>query len=191
MRIMLDPGHGGSDPGAVTPEYGIREADINREVCGILAAILRDRGHDVVMTRYGDEYVSIRDRADLANESAADIMLSIHCNAHENPSAHGAEALFFPGSKRGELLANTVLKGWVAKAAIYSRGVKPRRDLGVLRRTHMPAALLELGFIGNEHDLALYLEARTNMQQAHELVAGIANGVDSYWATLRLWGEDV
>lgn len=179
MKICIDPGHGGDDPGA--PGGGdLTEATANIIVAERLVGVLHARGHDVSITRESGETCGLRRRAELANFHGADCFLSIHCNSHENPNAHGAEALYYPGSERGRYLADCVLSSWVLASGLRDRGSKPRGDLAVLRHTNMPAALLELGFLSNENDERLWDRANDDPTLANKLISAIADGIERW-----------
>ncbi len=88
-RVVLDPGHGGSDPGAIGPS-GLHEAEVNLDVARRVAARLAERyGVQVILTRDRDTYVPLEDRAAHANDAGVDLFVSIHCNAARNLEAHG------------------------------------------------------------------------------------------------------
>jgi len=174
MRIMLDPGHGGADPGAVSAS-GLRESNVNLDVTLKLGRLLQAQGHAVNYTRTTDVAVSLSARARMANEWGADIFLSIHCNAASAASAHGTETIFFPTSTRGRRLAQDVQTALVAANGLRDRGVKPM-NLAVLRLTRMPAALVELAFLSNAHEAMLLGQSSFRETCAR----GIAEGVRVY-----------
>lgn len=142
--ICLDPGHGGADPGAVGAG-GLQEKDVALAIAKKAEAML-DEQHDVVMTRCGDRTLQLTDRANLANSAAADLFVSVHCNGFDQPTAHGVEVFHFPASTDGERLAHSIQDQLVQLLEERDRGVKSARFL-VLRRTQMPAVLVELPFI--------------------------------------------
>lgn len=141
--IVIDAGHGGKDSGAV---YGdIKEKDITLAIAKKLAKAL---GDNVILTRDGDYYVSLRERCDIANRADASLFISIHVNSSkEPPKTAGAEVWFFESSKKGGEIARKVAKAIGAK-----RGVKAGRFY-VLKHTKCPAILIEVGFINDEDDL--------------------------------------
>lgn len=95
-KVCLDPGHGGSDPGAVNEAYGLEEADINLDVAYGLKALLKTDGADVVMTRTDDSYRSNSDRYTYCNDEKATILVSIHTNSVADPSWDGSLTLYGP-----------------------------------------------------------------------------------------------
>lgn len=153
MKICIDPGHGGNDPGAVG--NGSSEKDINLTASFMLAACLNAAGHEVILTREQDMTHSLDWRTDTANRINADRFVSIHCNGSEKAQAHGFEAYYYPGSAEGKELATRMLDKAKSLDWITSRGVK---TLGfhVLKYSKMPAVLVELGFITSDIDI-IYL----------------------------------
>jgi len=176
MRIMVDPGHGGADPGAVSAS-GLRESNVNLDVSMMLGRLLQAQGHTVRYTRTTDVAVSLSARARMANEWPAQLFVSIHCNAVATPTAHGTETIHFPSSVRGRRLAQDIQTALVAANGLRDRGVKAM-NLAVLRLTHMPAALVELAFLSNPHEAMLL-----GQNSFRETCArGIAEGIRVYAA---------
>ena len=105
MRVVLDPGHGGHDPGAMGK--GLNEADLTLDVALRLEALLQAEGLEVVLTRRTDVYVPLEERTAIANRENADLFLSIHANASRNTSAQGVETYFlsFASSPDAEAVA--------------------------------------------------------------------------------------
>jgi len=94
-NIILDPGHGGSDSGAVNTEYNIRESDIVLQISNILFSIFRTHPeYAVIPIRDSDEFVDLRERTELANQTKS-YLISLHCNAAASPEAHGVETWCF------------------------------------------------------------------------------------------------
>ena len=146
MKVCIDAGHGGSDPGAVNEKLSLQEKDIVLDISMILADML---DYTVVMTRETDRYLSLTDRCMTANTAGADIFVSVHTNAFHAAEAEGIEVLHWPGSERGIKLAELLQVRLVYELEWRNRGIKDRDDLAVLRDTNMPAALAEIGFISN------------------------------------------
>ncbi len=146
--VCLDAGHGGKDPGAIYG--GIFEKDIVLDVVGHIGALLAK--YNVVYTRTDDTFVELSKRADIANAAKADLFVSIHCNSVDNTDANGIEVYHHPNaSEAAEDAASLIYSALAAVSDLRPRGVKSK-DLAVLRRTSMPAALVELGFISNGFD---------------------------------------
>lgn len=166
--IVVDAGHGGSDPGAI--RHGIQEKDLTLAVALEFASLLRQNGATVVMTRSDDVFVPLYTRAAIANEHRADLFISIHANAHHRTDAHGFEVFYWhEHSKRAATIFERVIREDWNRA---SRGVKRNRYY-VIRETNMPAILLELGFITNKNDRDLLMDPDFAKQQAEILLKAV------------------
>ncbi|MBE3586583.1 MAG: N-acetylmuramoyl-L-alanine amidase [Thermoanaerobacter sp.] len=172
-RIVLDPGHGGSDPGALGPT-GLREKDVTLAVAKYLQQELQPLG-SIYMTRDKDEYKSLRERVDLANNLKADYFISIHCNATTNRAAKGTETLIYAFGKEAEKLARKVQTRLVKVLGTQDRGVKVRPGLYVLAHTAMPAILVETAFISNPEEERLLADPAQQQSIARAIVEGIAD----------------
>ena len=137
--------NGGYDPGAVAFD-GLREKDVVLDISRRLAAKLRSFDMDVVLTRETDVYIPLLERAYIANEANADLFVSVHTNAVTSRQAHGAEVLVYSLTSSSVPIAEDILDN-LTELGLRNRGVKPRPDLTVLRRTAMPAVLVETAFI--------------------------------------------
>lgn len=179
MRIFIDPGHGGADPGATFGDL------IEKEIALAISLRLRDRleagGHRVEMSRKTDFFVHLEARARMANEWLADVFLSIHLNADPDPDepgmpeAQGSEFWIYPGSVYGSGLASSIDHAIAIDFPDHpARGIK-RAKFAVLRLTKMPAVLLELAFIDTEKSGVL---KDPDVQEL--LAASIAVGVHHY-----------
>lgn len=167
--IALDAGHGGSDPGAVYNSR--REKDDTLALTLAIGELLSDAGIDVFYVRDSDIYETPFKKATDANNANADLFVSIHRNSSEIPNQYsGIETLVYNNSgKAGELAEN--INDELAKTGAEILGITNRPNLVVLRRTKMPAALVEVGFINNDKDNQFFDE------QFDELAAAIANGI--------------
>lgn len=174
-RITLDAGHGGSDPGAVYK--GRQEKEDTLDLTLAVGDILKKNGIDVYYTRTTDEYETPFKKATDANNSGADLFVSIHRNSSENPNQYsGVETLVY---------SDTGLKAEVAKninnqledAGFKNLGVDERKNLVVLKRTKMPAVLVEAGFINNDKDNYLFDEEFDSIAQA--IADGILESIPS------------
>lgn len=177
MKICIDPGHGGSESGAVG-EDGLREADVNLAVCLLVRDDLAAAGYEVAMTREKDETVSLRRRAQISNRAKVEVFLSVHCNAVTDRAVQGIET-WHHGSVKGRRLAGCVQRtmmeafpghvdrGADVDAKLYQNG------LAVLRETKAPAALVEMEFISRPEMEALMVTQDYREKVARALVAGI------------------
>lgn len=179
--IVIDPGHGGHDPGASSYSKKYKEKDLVLSVGLKLERELKARGYNVIMTRRTDVYPTLVERADIANRANADGFISIHFNA-ATPAATGLETFYTPQvnssaknyNDRG--FATSIQKEMVSTLGGRDRGVK-EANYTVISRTKTYAALVELGFITNPSD-----EARLASDNYHELCAkAMANGVDNFF----------
>jgi len=177
--IVIDPGHGGPDPGAVNNELGLREKDIALKIAKQTAEYLKGLGYDVILTRDSDRHVSLRERCDIANYHNADIFVSIHLNGADNPNAHGFEVYHYPDSTEGKRLAEAIAKQMQQLSNLYGgydwRGVKTA-EFYVLKHTKMPAVLVEAGFITSDMDARWLIEDHNYTYPA----LFIAQGIDDY-----------
>jgi N-acetylmuramoyl-L-alanine amidase len=182
MKILIIPGHGGKDPGAVHPELSDEtneEEDFNLDVGLELARILRDRGHDVSLTRDRDLYVSPVDQLAMIRRIKPDCVIAIHCNANKNPDVHGIET-FYRDAYDIEL-AGAVHESLVAVTGHADRGIHKdvdylKRKLAVLSDLETPACLVEIGYITNEEEFE-YID-----QNYQTIAEAIADGIDA-WAS--------
>ena len=151
----LDPGHGGSDPGAV----GLRshEADIVLVIAKIVGRILIENGQKVIYTRTTDKYLTLAQRATISNNNKCDTFTSIHCNSAVNKTAHGVETFSHPISSNGAKLSKFVQAELVKVTSLTNRGCKTA-NFGVLRLSYMPAILVETAFISNALEEAALLQ---------------------------------
>ena len=143
--VCVDPGHGGKDPGAVAFD-GLREKDVVLDISRRLTSKLRSFELGVVLTRETDVYIPLLERANIANEANADLFVSVHTNAVTSRQAHGSEVLVYSLTSQSVPVAEDILDN-LTELGLRNRGVKPRPDLTVLRRTAMPAVLVETAFI--------------------------------------------
>lgn len=182
--IAIDPGHGGSDTGAIGPS-GFTEKEATLAISRDLEAILNKSGAKTVMTRTTDVDVygpnasatnELQARADIANRAGADIFVSIHCNAFTNPAAHGTETFYYGGSYSGRRLAGDIQQEIVDFSGLYSRGISTA-NFYVLKHSDMPAVLVETAFISNYDEEALLSDPE--WQQG--LAEAIARGISSYF----------
>jgi len=168
-KIILDAGHGGDDPGAVYE--GRREKDDNLRLAMAVGQILSQGGVDVVYTRDEDIYQTPFQKAQIANNSGADYFISLHRNSSPMSDQYsGIETLVYDKSGIKYDMAQNI-NGAVSQLGFKNLGVQARPGLVVLRRTKMPALLIETGFINTEDDNELYDE------RFSEIAAAIANAI--------------
>lgn len=175
MKICIDPGHGGSDPGAVgKAPFVLKEKDFNLALSLLLKEELEEE-HEVIMTRYVDRALSLSGRARFANRYGADIFISVHANAAATPSAEGMEVFHFPGSRMGNQLAGMVLREMLEEFPDHrDRGVKSA-DFAVLRLTRMPAVLVEAEFLSNPKQLEFLADSENQKRMANAIARGVSD----------------
>lgn len=168
-KVAIDAGHGGEDWGA--SYMGRKEKDDVLNLAFAVGSILENNGVDVFYTRVEDVYDTPFQKAQKANASGANLFVSLHRNATENPGqGSGISTLVYNDSGvRGELARN--INSELADLGFRNLGVIERPNLVVLKRTKMPAVLVEAGFIDNPSDNAKFDE------DFNEIAAAIAAGI--------------
>ncbi|MFW5802721.1 MAG: N-acetylmuramoyl-L-alanine amidase family protein [Verrucomicrobiota bacterium] len=194
QRIVLDPGHGGKDSGAEGKRS--EEKDIVLALARRTQSHLQKHGYEVLMTRSGDQFISLLNRSEIANRANADLFVSLHINAVDNASVRGIETFVLTpsgatstyGSKRTSTSANgddfihhsmrlgyEIQRQLVAATRAKDRGIR-RANFAVLRKTKAPAVLIEAGFITNRQE-----ERRLNSADHQErMAAAITEGIRRY-----------
>ena len=168
-KIVVDAGHGGSNPGAVY--QGRRESDDALRLAMAVGKILEANGYDVTYTRTSDVTQSVGQKAAIANEEGADLFVSIHRNAGEYPGQYsGVQTLIYDDSGIKKQMAENIDAN-LAELGFRNAGVSIRPNLVVLNSTQMPALLVEAGFIDSDTDNRLFDSRFQAMAQA------IADGI--------------
>ena len=147
--VVIDPGHGGSDPGAY--RHSVREKDLTLKVAKKLRIQLKARGINVVMTRSTDKKLSLEQRAAIANKYKNAIFVSIHFNAAEKGLEYVKGVETFYASQEGRKMASKVQGKMLKTLGVRDRKVKDK-DFAVLEKTRCPAILVECGFISNYYE---------------------------------------
>ncbi|MBC7325916.1 MAG: N-acetylmuramoyl-L-alanine amidase, partial [Moorella sp. (in: Bacteria)] len=189
-KIVLDPGHGtdpeGPDPGAIGPS-GVQEKDVNLAIALKLAALLKEAGVDVYLTRNGENTpYTLAGRAYYANDVGADLFISIHANASYSSTAAGTSTYFYAppdtilGQQRVERqrLATAIQQALVASVGRQDLGVK-EANFSVLRNTDMPSVLVEMAFISNPTEEKLLASPAFQAKVAE----GIFKGIKMYFGS--------
>ena len=163
-KIMLDTGHGGEDPGAVSG--GRQEKDDTLRLTLAVGDLLKNRGVDVEYTRTTDVYQTPFQKATIANQSGADYFISFHRNSSPTPNQYtGVETLIYNKSGIKYDMAKNIV-GALGEVGFQDLGVKERPGLVVLRRTTMPAVLIEAGFLNTDQDNRMFDEKFDEIAQA-------------------------
>jgi N-acetylmuramoyl-L-alanine amidase len=178
FSVVIDPGHGGTDPGAIGIR-GIRETDVVLEVSKIVKKLLSEKGIKVTLTRKNEVDLDLPPRVSFANRIDSDIFVSIHANASRGKrrDINGLETFYYKGW-RGRLLAKRIQKQILrVSPGSPDRGVKEGRFY-VIKNTNMPAVLVEIGFLTGR------LDARRLEKTAHRkrIAYAIAKGILEYFS---------
>lgn len=176
--VCIDAGHGGHDPGAVGPT-GLQEKDAALNVALLMGAILQPLCH-VIYTRQTDVFISLTERAQIANRQGADAFLSIHCNSGPHNQGTGFEVWTYPGQTASDWLATDVFTTYgqefpnLTKRMDLSDGdIDKESKFTVLQKTNMAAALFELEFIHTEAGEAWLKDPENRKRAAAALAAGV------------------
>ncbi|WP_429349830.1 N-acetylmuramoyl-L-alanine amidase [Paenibacillus sp. 4624] len=169
--VVLDPGHGGKDPGASGPTKK-REKDFTLTMAMKVEDILKSiPGITVSLTRRTDVYIGLSDRAKVANRMKADFFVSIHANSYLSTS-HGSETFYKKDNSKSA--AQILNKAMVSASGLYDRGVK-YGNFAVVRETKMPSVLLEVGFISNPEEEKLLFDPAFQDRVALAIAKGICD----------------
>ena len=145
-HFVIDPGHGGKDPGG--HQNGVFEKDLTLDLALRIQKVLNGRGYSTTLTRKTDVFIALEDRGKAANQIPGSIFISLHFNSHTNRKVAGIETFYWPGSVHGQQLASFIQGELRRRIVTRDRGFKPEQ-LKVLEVTQGPAALVECGFLSN------------------------------------------
>jgi N-acetylmuramoyl-L-alanine amidase len=169
--VVIDAGHGGYDRGGI-PGQRVSEKEMTLDVARRLRSVLSASGYRVVMTRDSDVFVPLGTRTSIANSYRNAIFVSVHFNSATRRGASGIKTYFYG---RDSLSLASAIHHYVAGGApSENRGVR-RRGYFVLRRTNMPAVLVECGFLTNPTEAAYVQKASYRQKLAEEIAAGVRN----------------
>ncbi|WP_309120365.1 N-acetylmuramoyl-L-alanine amidase [Paenibacillus sp.] len=186
-KVVVDPGHGGSDPGAVGIN-GLYEKSVNNEIAYRLRDILIEKGYEVVMTRNADKTLSLQARVEIARAADADLFVSVHANAHPSKDVRGTMVLYHDAAKPNpDYPASDEMKALSPQSRHLAQLVQssvleqvPNTDRGLLqssayvvRMGNIPSVLVETAFLSNAQDAKLLASSSIRAKYA----TGIANGI--------------
>ncbi|WP_248927410.1 N-acetylmuramoyl-L-alanine amidase [Paenibacillus hamazuiensis] len=190
VSIVVDAGHGGSDPGAIGVN-GLEEKAVNLDIARRLKDELTARGYDVSMTRDSDVFVSLGGRVEFTNDKQPDLFVSIHANSYSNPATRGAMVLYYdnaypnpqyPASEemkeltpQSKELAQDVLSSIVRSMGVTDKGLLPS-SVYVVRMGQVPSILVETAFLSNRQDADMLADDGVRQQFAD----AIADGIEAY-----------
>jgi len=189
-KVVVDPGHGGSDPGAVGIN-GIYEKSVNNEIAYRLRDILIEKGYEVVMTRDADRNLSLQERVNIARNADADLFVSVHANAHPSSDIRGTMVLYHDAAKpnpdypasdemkalspESKHLAQLILSSVLEQVPNTNRGLL-QSSAYVVRMGNVPSVLVETAFLSNAQDAKMLASSAVREKYA----IGIANGIVKY-----------
>lgn len=180
--IVIDPGHGGTDPGSLNPAYGLTESKLTLQISQRLAADLKRQGWRVTLTRTGDYDVGdpfgpdtdeLQARCDVANAAGARLFVSVHINSSVSSAPNGTTTYYYHPQDRA--FAQAVQSATVGAVGIANDGIK-RYSFYVIHHTSMPSILVETAYLSNPHDAELL----RHTDFLDKLAAGIARGIADF-----------
>jgi N-acetylmuramoyl-L-alanine amidase len=199
--IIVDPGHGGEDPGKVGPS-GVYEKDINLAVARKLYMLLCEGGAEVIMTRDEDQALSngentirqrkhadLQNRVDLARSTNADLYIALHCNAFPQSKWNGAQTFYAPNIQGSKELAELIQEELVSYLGNTSRKSKSDTTSLIFKETVIPIVNIEMGFLSNPHEEQLLQESTYQDKIVWSVYSGVVRYLseygDSYKPTIK------
>lgn len=187
--IVIDVGHGGSDPGKVSTD-GIKEKDINLQIALYLKDYLIAQDYTVYLTRETDcnlydENVSNKKTSDLNNriqffqKKKAAYVVSIHQNSYPDASPHGAQCFYFEGSVEGKAFAESIQDSLLNLDSTNTRAAKSSGSYYLLKHSDVPSVIVECGFLSNPEETAKLTDSNYQKQVAHAICSGISNYISN------------
>lgn len=186
-KIVIDAGHGGSDPGAIgyndDGSVALQEKDATLPIANRLYEILRENGVDAYYTRNTDVYVTLAERAEFANNIGASLFVSVHCNAFTTTDVQGSLVMHHTSKDTsaygvsGQDLANNILKYLPDALGTQNRGRMDGSAMYVIRRVDMPSVIVETAFITNPSDRAKLADPAMQEAAAQAIAQGILDTI--------------
>lgn len=180
MLIVIDPGHGGSDPGKVGVNQAL-EKDINLAIANKVNILLEKQGFSVIMTRENEEGLAnskvedMKERVHIINKTKPDLAVSIHQNSYGGEGIHGAQVFYYSHSKEGEKAANTMQNALLAADTENTRAAKANDTYYMLKRTKVPVIIVECGFLSNRAEANKLIDKKYQDSLAEAICQGIQN----------------
>ncbi|MCH8018714.1 N-acetylmuramoyl-L-alanine amidase [candidate division KSB1 bacterium] len=169
-KVLIDISHGGKDPGAVN--QSVKEKDLVFEYSMILKEELIKANIDVLLSRSDDEYVTLAQRIDTANDEKVDLVLSLHFNTSAEPETNGFESYYKSDSEKS-LLIDSLIHTKISSYNLVSDNGSNIGNYSILKRSTAPAVLLELGYLSNHAELELLKKYETKNEYAKMLSEAI------------------
>ena len=187
--IVIDVGHGGNDPGKVSPD-GIEEKNVNLAIAKYLQDYLIAQDYTVYLTRdtdqgLYDDNVSNKKRSDLNNriqffkEKNADLVISIHQNSYPDASQHGAQTFYYKGREDDKLLAGYVQESLLSIDSTNKRQAKANDSYYILKNSSVPAVIVECGFLSNPEETARLTDPNYQKDLAYSISVGVCRYMNS------------
>jgi N-acetylmuramoyl-L-alanine amidase len=174
--IMIDAGHGGSDPGASGVIPGTHEKNLVLSMCMMLQEELEQMGYTVLQTRTSDRFVSLGARTDYANEVLPYIFVSLHCNSFTDPAMEGLLTFIHPAASQDSRRLAALVESEAALASgAVEKGVR-EANFFVLRETVMPSILIEAGFLTHRDECGRLCDPKYQ----GSMMRGVAKGIDRF-----------
>ena len=177
ITVVIDPGHGGGDPGAVGIG-GLQEKEVTLAVSQQVVALLKQKGVNAILTRSGDQEVELEPRVAFAEQANANVFVSVHANSFDanRTDVSGIETYYHAGD--GQALARMIQTNLLQELGARDRGVK-QANFYVIKYTDMPAALVEIGFVTGAEDAARLASATGRSKIAQAIARAILQYVQS------------
>lgn len=169
--IVLNPGHGGEDTGAISNSGWIYEKEVTLETAEIIKAALEEQGSTVILTREEDITEDLAEVVDISNENEADIFISLHYDSSENRNEATGTTTYYYYEMYGDL-ADTVNEALATNLPLENRGVT-YGNYQVLRENTQPALLLELGYMNSDYDVAIFNTEDYQITVANAIIEGL------------------
>lgn len=193
VLVVIDPGHGGNDPG--TSHGQLIEKDLNLDISLRIQKLLEEKNVQVLMTRETDVFVGLVERAIMANEANADLFISVHNNSMPGSSSfRGTETLYTYSANAGDAfngkdLAKIIQSELVKALGTIDIGTLHRPNLAVLRHTKMPAVIAEIAYISNAQDRERLQNPSFRQRAAEAIVTGVIKALEEIGAYISEDGE--
>ena len=190
VTIVIDPGHGGNDPGKVGGD-GVLEKDLNLSIAQKLRDCIQQYGINVVLTRetddglYSDDdsnkkAVDMKNRCKIINDSESTVAISIHQNSFTDSDVRGAQVFFYKHSEKGKILAQNIQKALAEIPDTYNdREIKANDKYYMLLNTTCPTVIVECGFLSNAEETKLLCDETYQTQIAEAVTSGILDFLEN------------
>lgn len=178
MVVVVDSGHGGSDPGKVGINGAI-EKDVNLKIAIKLKRLLEEQGIKVIMTREDENGLAdskvedLKKRVSIINQEKPLLAVSIHQNSYQGESIHGAQVFYFTHSQEGEKAAKIIQEALLEADSENTRSAKANDTYYMLKKTEVPVVIVECGFLSNQKEADLLVTEEYQQKVAEAVVNGI------------------